>query len=442
VILWLLGLALATEPLTLDTVLIAVDQRVPELAAAEAKAEAADAKVLSARGAFDPKLKGKASTYLDGYDRQLFDAGLVGETVLGPELHAGWRLGRGDFPSYDGRKTAAGGEAYVRAEVPLLDGLVWSDARATLQQRAAWADSARAMAADKRRLALFGATHAWAKWAAAGAKLAIQEAFVRQTEERQQALDREVAEGSRAPLDQLDNRRALAERRAELATARQEYLEAAQKLSLYYRDDAGLPVVPDRSQLPELPLEVSRVEDERDPRSVADERPDVRAAVAEQRAAEVAVSRARNAVLPELGAFAEGVRPADPEVPSELIAGVSLELATLLRKGRGDRRAAAAEQLRATELARAQRDAATAQLVAARSAVVQAAERVQQARDAAELAREVLRLERRRFALGGGDIFTLLGREVKRLKSDKDLIDAQSEWIIARAWYDANAMLE
>ncbi len=420
---WLLGLALAA-PLTLDEVLDAVDDRVPELAAAVAKEEQARAKLLASRGAFDPKLKAKASQYLDGYDRQLLDAGVAGQTLFGPAVAGGWRNGSGDFPTYDGRKTGSGGEAYLAVDVPLLDGLVWSEARTERQVSALRLDATAASRDDKARLVRWKAAQSWAKWAANGAKLRIQEDLVAQTERRQLALDREAEEGTRSRLSALDNQRALAERRASLAEARQDVFAAAQGLSLFWRDATGAPRVPSLDELPPLAVAASEVPPD-SARELAEARADLRQLEAVVDAAGVSVRRQRNALLPEVAIGAEAVRPLDGELPPELIAGVSVELASLLRKERGSVQAAVAAQAQLDAARRAQRDAAVAEIETARNAVVLARERLAHATEGATVADEVLRLEQRRFELGGSDMFVLLGRETKRVEAQKKLVDAQ-----------------
>lgn len=425
---WLLGVALAA-PLTLDTVLGSVGPRIPEIEAAWAKEEQARGKFLASQGAFDPKVKGKASRYLDGYDRTLAEAGIGAATLYGPEIGAGWRLGEGEFPSYDGRKTGAGGEWYARVEVPVLDGLVMPASRAERMAAGAYAGAMTAAREDKERLIRWKASQAWAKWAASGAKLAIQEDYVAQTEARQQALDREVEEGVRAPLEQLDNLRALEHRRADLEVAEQALVEAAQALSLYWRDADGRPLVPGRDELPEVAATLPTLEGE--PRALAESRTDARALDAMVEAADVRLRRARLARLPDLALEAEGVRPLDDALPSELIAGVQLEMATLLRKERGYAAAAAADLRQMEAEHRATVDRAVAEIEATRSAVVRARARLASAEAAAEAAAQVVDLERRRFALGGGDIFTLLGREAQRVASDKDVVDARLALVLA-----------
>jgi len=432
IVAWLLGVALAA-PLTLDEVLDRVDARVPELAMAEAKRLEAEGKLLSKRGAFDPTLKGKVGRYEEVYDRTLAEAALAAPIALGPQLQAGWRLGSGEFPTYDERKTGEGGELYLRAEVPVLDGLGLPQARADLLAAGAAVRFAEADQLDKQLAIRRKATEAWAKWVAAGAKRSISEAFVEQTAARQQALDRGVEEGTRARLDQLDNLRALEQRRAELAAAEADLQGSAQALSLWWRDDAGRPQVPAIDQLPVELASSSPTATEADARALAESRPDAQRAQALVDEAAVAKRRARNALLPDLAAVGEGIRPVDDEQVPELYLGMELKLSTLFRKERGELARANAASERAQQLERGTIDAATARIEAARAAVDRTWEQVQRARASQEHAAEVVRLERRNFQLGGGDLFKLLSRESNLVKARKAVVDAELAHQLARA---------
>ena len=433
---WFVGLALAA-PLTLDEVLDSVDQRVPELAMADAKRAEAEGKLLGKRGGFDPKLKGKVGRYEEVYDRTVAQASVAAPLSVGPLLEAGWRMGDGEFPTYDERTSGKGGELYVRAEVPLLDGLVMPEARADVLGAAAQVRFADADVLDKQLLVRRKATEAWAKWVANGEKRAISEAFVEQTAARQAALDRGVEEGTRARIDQLDNQRALEQRRAELAASEAELQASAQLLSLWWRSDDGRPQVPTDARLPtEMGLHPPDVHAS-DARALAGERPDTRRAQALVDAAEVDVRRARNALLPSVAAIGEGIRPVDDAEVPELYLGAELEVSSLFRKERGELARAQAASDRAGEQRRGTVDAATARIEASRAAVQQTWRQLEASRASEAHAAEVVRLERRNFELGAGDLFKLLSRESNLVKARKAVVDAELAHQLARAARDA-----
>ena len=276
------------------------------------------------------------------------------------------------------------------------------------------------------------AAAAWWKWVAAGAKLEVYEELLTMAERRATALSLEVEKGQRARIDLVDNQRVLSERRAEVARARGDMERAALGLSLYYRDAAGQPVVPNRSDLPELrPVEVEAVGGVEQALS----RPDLQAARADLEKQRAAVRGARNQLLPELAASAEGATPVQGG-PSETVVGVKVDVPLALRKGRGELRQERAREAARSERLRADTDRALAELEAAQVALQAAGERVLAAGEALEHAREVAALERRRFELGGSELFTLLQREERVAKAGLELADARLAHGIALAEWD------
>jgi len=104
-----------------------------------------------------------------------------------------------------------------------------------------------------------------------------------------------------------------------------------------------------------------------------------------------------------------------------------------LRKERGAAAAASADLRQAEEALRGLRDQARADVLAAHAVRDTARERLAATRAAAERASEVVELERRRFELGGGDLFQLLLRESNLAKSRKAVVDAELDLRIAEA---------
>ncbi len=427
----LAALALA-EPLSLDTVLDAVDGRVPELAAASADLDAARAKALGSRGAFDPKLGAKGGVYGGKDPRRYVDGYVGGGTLYGPSWSAGYRAGVGTYPTYDGSKTADSGEAYARLAVPVLEGLVQGQERA---QRDASEHTALAYAHsvdDKRLQTRRKASVAYWKWAASGAKRQIALDLLALATERARVFGREVDEGARARLDLIDNERVLYERTDAVAAADASVAAAAQALSLLYRDANGRPIAPDEDELPSDLNSAATLRTEQVDLDLALQRPDLLARMTALEANDALVAGSRNALLPRLDLSIEHSRALDgSEV--ETIGGIDLSSSLLLRKERGELDRRTAERASLDAQLRGARDLALAEVLATRAAVQAARRRVSAAQTAVERAREAVALERRRFELGDSELFTLLLREEKLAKSRKALVDAQLAARLAEA---------
>lgn len=429
-----LALAASAAPLSLDAVLASVDARVPELAAAEAKLDEAQAKLLATRGALDPVLSSKASAYGGKDPRGVASASVALPTAWGPQLQAGWALGQGTFPAYDGdRQTGALGELQLEVSIPLLDGLGLSDERAALLVADAGVQLGEAGLADKALQLRRKATDAYWKWAASGAKLQIERALLEVATSRSDALLREVEAGTRARLDWLDNERARLGRLDAAALAEQELAVAALSLSLWHRDASGQPLVPTPEALPELqPLERPLPPLAQDLDRVG-ARPDVQAIEALLQAAEVEARRASLSLLPDLSVFGALHEPASSDGYREQVAGAELKLPALARKERGERARTTAAISGLSARRRGTLDAARAELSAARIAIDTSWQRVLWTQEARTRAAEVVALERRRLQLGGADVFQLLQRESNLGKAQKSAIEALLDHELALA---------
>lgn len=435
---WLLAIATwaftaSAAELDRQTVMDAVDARVPQLAAAEAKIAEAEGKLLGKRGAFDPVLEGKLGRYGGKDPRDLASARLRTPFAFGGELWSAYNYGIPTngatmFPEYDGdRETQPGGEFEFNAVLPLLEGFGMPQSRAEVLVARAQVTLAEAERDRKRIEVRLKALEAYYKWVAAGAKREIEQVLYEQTASRNRALIREVEEGTRARLDAIDNERAVLERRNALARAEQELGIAAQLLSLWYRDINGRPIVPTDDQLPTLEAALQEL-----PTIEADEaripiRPDIRSIDALLDAVDVDRRRALNLRRPGLDLVGEYIAPLGVEEPPKLewFAGTELKVPLLFRKGRGAVNAANASLEQLGQFKRGEVDAARAEIRASRIAIETALQRVSFTDEAQSLASEVVTLERRRFSLGLGDVFQLLGREGNLAKARKDAVDAR-----------------
>lgn len=424
-------LAMAWGQVELEDVLERVDERVPQLAAAQGEIDRARAELLARRGLFDPTLRGKGAAYAGKDPRSVLETEVGATSVFGPGAAVGYRRGTGAFPAYAGAdRTGADGEWVGRIEVPLLKGLGYGPERAELDRAGALIEAEREGYRAARIALRAKASAAYWYWVAAGAELQVYEELLQVARTRRDALELQVERGQRAQIDLLDNERVLFERQSAAAGARGKLERAAVELALYYRDGEGSPVVLDRSELPtEL---AARVVDLPESLEAARERPDVREARARVQAQESGVRGARNGQLPKLDASVEQSVPLI-EGDAETIAGLSLELPFLLRQGRGKLAEQRAKQEILEQELRGLEDRAYAEIEAAMIGVRVAEQQLQAVSEALVRAREVARLERRRFELGGAELFTLVQREERVAKDGLALAAAQRDRGLAQA---------
>ncbi len=435
------ALALA-QPLGLDEVLAAVDARVPQLEAALSRIDEAEGRLLAGRGAFDPRLRGAAWTY-DGvtpYARYAADASFGVTTALGPSVEVGWRVGQGTFPAYDGYyETLPVGRARVQVAVPLLDGLGLGAERARLLV-AEFGVAGATRGADGQRLALQRrAAEAWWDWVGAGARLEVARSLLDLAEQRQAALARQVELGTLASLDALDHERVVQRRRADLLDAQRALDVAARRLSLWYRDDGGAPVVPDEARLASLPASLGPLPDIDGVARALDARPEL--AVIDVLLAQAGIERRRalNERLPTFDVVARVEQsPEDPR-RAEVYVGAKLEVPLLQRKGRGEQARASAAIDRLEAERRALTDQITVEVEASALRREAAAAQAEALAIAADRAREAAALEQRAFDLGASDLFRVLVREQTYAEAVRDAIAARVEVGLADAAWRAAA---
>lgn len=441
------------DALALDDVLASVEAHHPALDILDARTDVAEGTLLSAEGAFDPTLTGRGSLSLFGYYEYGRADLLVTQAtpVYGASFFAGWRIGRsidtGGLPEYYGYdETLDGGELRAGVTIPLLrDG--WIDGRRAGVTRAehgvAVAEAELAARTLRVRLA---ATEAYWRWAAGGRRLVIATALLALAEERDAQLGARVRAGAIPPIEHLENRRAVLERRQAVVTARRALERTAIALSLYLRDDAGAPVVPGIERVPDaIPERPGRAPDEASAIATAlDRRPELERFRAARAAAEVAAELADNQVLPRLDVTVSGSVDVgdDAALRSQLSppvgeGSVVLSFPLLLREARGRADAAHAEvraieadlELAADTIAIEVRDALSA-IRAAEDATSLAAE-------SASIAEQVAAAERARFAAGASSLLLVNLREVAAAQAAASLVDALADLNLALALLDA-----
>ncbi len=437
-------------PLALEEVLASVERHHPSLQALEGRVRAAEGGRLAAEGGFDPVLTARGFGSAGYYRYARTDATVSLPTPLwGASFFAGWRLGRSleasDFPDYYRYdETLDGGELRAGVTVPILrDGAI--DARRAGIARAERAvEAAEHERAARRWRVRLAASEAYARWVASGLKLAVVEALLHLAEARDAQIAARVAAGAVAAIEHLENQRAVLERRQARVAARRSVERTAIALSLYFRDEAGAPRVPDLRRLPEA-LSSSAVVpmDESEAIEVAlSRRPEIVRLGALREAARVVLELAENQVLPRLDVSVNGSidlgSTDDGSLRSQLSpptgeALVSLSVPLLFREGTGRLRAARAELDALDAEIELARDQITLEVRDACSAVAAAREALAAARESAQVAAAVAAAERSRFDAGASTLLFVNLRETAAAQADASVIDAEADVAVAAA---------
>lgn len=430
--------------LELDGVLAGTLRDHPMLDAASASKEAAEGRHLSARGAFDPRLRARAAGTPLGYYRYgVVDTEVRARTIaLGMVAFAGWRLGRGDIPIYDGKlATTNAGEIRAGIEVPVLrDAAI--DAPRALRKRTDVEVDIAALEREQRALELSReAAIAYWDWVAARGRADVRTRQLRLAQDRDLGLRKQAAEGNIAEIELLDNARVIATREAIVVGAERDATVTALALSLYLRDAKGEPVVADAFEAPRLTVSTMPADHDvqADVAAARDRRPDVRIASARLRIAAIDVRLARNSRLPALGVQTYAAKDLGDGPgslrPAELGVGVGFEIPIPLRTARGDLAAARAVERRIGHEQRFLLERVGVEIRAAHADTLAAHRRAEIATRQAGLAERLAEAERQRLGLGDSTVLIVNLREEAAADAAASAIDAVADYRRAHARY-------
>lgn len=445
---------LPVEPPTLVMVADSVRVNFPLIREAIAGRTVASGEALAAEGAFDHRLDGYSESQpLDFYENYRHELGLKRNTYWGGQTFAGYRTGRGQFePWYLERETNEGGEFKAGFVAPLSQDRWIDPNRAELWR----AQLERGRVEPVIRARVIGSVRdgsaAYWQWVAAGANYRVADDVLRLGLDRAGLLARQVEEGEKAQIDLVDNRRIIVSRQAKLIDAGRKLAQSAVKLSLFFRDGAGRPLV--------LPPEAATVEfpPAPDPAAWGDfaavgfaraNRPELEEFRIVQRQLGVALRQACNEILPTIDAglltaqdFGEPTSSKRDKSEFELEASVLLSVPLERRKARGKVRQLRGKlaQVRAKTQFAADKIAAESQ--AAHAALTAAAARVEQTSEGVVLAERIRVAEGRLYAEGQSTLLALNLRELQVADARTENIAAQLDYHVALADYAAALGLE
>lgn len=243
------------QSLRLEAVLKSTREQAPKVLASLEKVISAREKVVAARGSFD------ANAFLDYYQREgdvypgsLFESKIEKPMqTLGAKIYAGYRKSDGKFPDYEGeRVTLDNGELMAGLSFNLLRNFSIDEKRLKLAisrfklLKTEFKNKEIIMKLQKE------AALAYWNWAAAGNLLRVAKDLLSLAENRQVAFEKRIKRGDLAALYAVENRQYIVKRKSKVAKANAEFLMASFYLSLYWRDNKGVPLIASYESLPTL----------------------------------------------------------------------------------------------------------------------------------------------------------------------------------------------
>lgn len=436
----------AQAVLRLEDVIASVERAYPPLLAAIQDREIAEGDMLTALGRFDLNLRLRADADQFGfYDNERIDASLEQATAFqGASFFTGWRLGDGNFATYDGKlQTRSLGEFRAGGRLPLFRDRSIDQRRADLKK----ADLNRKVATlsiDQQKLVIIQlATRRYWDWLAAGRRLQVAQALLDLAAKRNEILAEGVRLGQLPAIEVTENERAILQRRSQVVEAERGLQEAGINLSLFYRDAGGKPLIPEAAALPIAFPDVKALTEpvvREDVETALKRRPEMQRFIVQRQQNQVDSQLAKNQLLPNIDLLfsftSEAGTGSVKRGPQELKASLLFELPLQRRTAEGRLRSAEAKLTQLDHRARFQQDQIVAEVQDAISAVQAAYRRVQLLRDEVKVARQLEDMERSRFDLGDGTLFLVNLREQATFDAAVREVSAQAEYFRAQALYE------
>lgn len=428
----------ASKVLAIEQVISATLKHHPSLLGEMQERVAADADLLSSRGAFDPSIKGEGLNYATGGYNGNYGGAYVEQPLefYGSKLVGGYRIGDGTFPIYDNYyETNSQGEAQFGVEVPLLrDGPI-DRRRANIRRSEAGQTIADSMIELRRiELARAAAMTYW-DWTAARNKARVYKHLLSVAKERDQQIAERVKKGDLPQFDRTDNQRAVLQRQAQLLSAERSVKSSEFNLGLFFRDAEGRPI--DVSQMRALdripvPMFDSFSSLESSFEAALGSRPEFRAIDGQRKQNELELTLARNQVLPRLDLrvysakdFGSGVEKREE---AELKGGLRVEipLRTRTQDGRIDFYEAKQRKLEFTETFLKERIRADVQ--DALNGVEVARKRVEVTVQEVAASRDLAKGELTRFNMGDSNLIFVNLREQNEADAEIREIEALQDY--------------
>lgn len=431
--------------LDLSHVLASVERQYPPLLMAMIERDITGGRLQSAHGVFDLGLFAKLYANPAGYYQYgTLDVGVEQFTGLwGSTIFGGYRLNRGDeLPTYYSNRTQEGGEPRVGLNVPLLrDGSI-DRRRANLRKAEIDRDLADPFIARQRLEVIRAATVAYVSWVAAGQRWQLAESLLQLAKDRTDALNQQSQAGLVARIVLTDNERLVVAREIGVVQARRRFEAASLALSLFYRTDAGDPVLASRERLPSdfpKPDPVDRTQVAADIASALRRRPELQRLQLTLDKLQVDQKLARNQMQPNLDVGVTvsqdiGDKTYFDKSQFELQAGLEFKLPAQRREAQGRLAEVSAQIEQVSNDLRFARDRIRMEVEDTLSAVFAAQEQIQQTTRNVSLALELQSAEEERFRRGAVDLLALQIREQAAYDAQILGVDALAE--LARAIAD------
>lgn len=445
---FLLSTTALASSLRLNDVLKSTLKHYPEVKTAINDAQKAKSLFTSDLGFFDPKLKAKGHIKDSRYDHKYGEVSLTQNTpLLGSQIEAGFRKGRGQFAVYDEiLKTFDEGEWFAKFSLPLLKGSLTDEERTAIRLSKLDRDRFESLKDQLILMAELEASEAYWKWVSAGFKYKAYKSLLAVAQKRQSAIQTQVQSGAKPRIDISDNLQQIRMRQREANQAKLILDQSAQKLSLYYRDSNGVPIVPELKHLPKkFPQITSQQLSQKvdiAPNKVLQTHPLVKLAQNNLTQKNTKQKLTRNNLYPELNLnlkaakdYGTGSTSTDNQ---EFYSGLEFSFPLLNRKARFKNKAQKLNVANAKQKYQLTLNKVQTTFEQTRLQLQATFQQISYANDEWHLAQKVAQAERTKFKMGDSDLLKVNIREQYAFKSRISMIETYenffqslTEWHVA-----------
>lgn len=215
--------------------------------------EKAEGALMAFEGAFDGKIKGEYDSRIDGYYDGRGGKAQISQPfqTLDAEIYGGWRVSRGEYPSYEGKaETLEDGETFFGASLSLLRGAYMNLRRFKVQNAEEDLKQQQILQKQVELQVQTQALRAYWLWMVSGHELKVYEDLLSLAEQRASQINKRIKAGDLAAIYGVENRQYIQKRAADKRRAMMKWQEASLYLSLFYRDEGGKLIMPVSTQLP------------------------------------------------------------------------------------------------------------------------------------------------------------------------------------------------
>lgn len=442
------------DALLLADVIASTYRAYPEIEIARLQSGVAQGETTSALGNYD--------LYLDyfninqpvaNYRNSRSGVALSRQLWWGGYAMAGYRIGRGNFePWYKERETDQGGEFRTGWIQPLLQGRAIDPYRVQLFQANLSRQAVLPEIQQNILAASLDASYIYWMWVEAGNVLRAQEQLLELAAKRQEGLEKLFERGLSTRQELSINAQTISERQLKVYESRLKFRDAAFKLAIFLRDEAGIPMLaaPEwlPSDFPRIP-EVPMLEFDADFAAAQERRPELALINIDLQKLRWDLELARNQMLPNVDFSIQGVQDvgepasrANDKGEFQLESGLSGGVPIQRRKARGKIEATLAKIQQTEQKRWLQTNKIEVELRMARNALVIARDMVARSEQLMRETLQTLEYFRREFAAGNRDFLFLLQQEVKATEAEIKLLDAERDYFMALAKLQATLGLD